>query len=101
MPTTTIRYDERTRAEVAPLLESMGLSINSYLNLALRQLVIQRRVPFSLYASTDCTGPTIVPGASPKAKKVDGRLVLPADWNDDDDEGGGRTVPNPSPSFRI
>lgn len=85
MPTTTIRYDERLRQEAAPLLDSMGLSINSYLNLALRQLVVQKKVPFTIYASAECAGPTMVAGASPKAKKVDGKLVFPSDWDDDDD----------------
>lgn len=83
MPTTTIRYDESTREQATPLLDSIGLSINSYLNLALRQLVIQKRVPFTIYASA--SEPATVPGASPKAKKVDGRLVFPADWNDDNE----------------
>lgn len=85
MPTTTIRYDERIRQEATPLLESIGLSINSYLNLALRQLVVQKKVPFTLYASTEYANPSMIEGASPKAKKVDGKLVFPSDWNDNDD----------------
>lgn len=86
MPTTTIRYDEKLRDEVSPLLESIGLSINSYLNLALRQLVIQGRVPFALYAERRDASVKIIPNASPRARKVDGRLVFPADWDDGDDE---------------
>ncbi len=86
MPTTTIRYDEKLRDEVSPLLESIGLSINSYLNLALRQLVIQGRVPFALYAERRDESVKIIPNASPHARKVDGRLVFPADWDDGDDE---------------
>lgn len=31
----------------------MGLSINGYFNLAARQLVIQKRVPFELLAESD------------------------------------------------
>lgn len=87
MPTTTIRYDERTRDEVAPILDSIGMSLNTYLNLALRQLAIQGRVPFSLYGSRSLLpGTRPVAGASPRAKKVEGRLVFPADWCEDDDD---------------
>lgn len=87
MPTTTIRYDERTRDKVAPILDSIGLSLNAYLNLALRQLTIQGRVPFALYGErTSPAAARLIPGASPRAKKVDGKLVFPANWAEDDDE---------------
>lgn len=71
MPTTTIRYDEAVRDQAAPLLEKMGISLNTYLNMALHQLVVQWRV---------------VPGASPRATVRNGHIVVPADWDDDDDE---------------
>ena len=86
MPTATIRYDERVREEVAPLLDSMGLSLNAYLNLALNQLAIQGRVPFEIEGRRPAGRYVPVKGASPRARVVDGRLVVPADWDDDDDE---------------
>ena len=81
MPTTTIRYDESVRDEAAPLLDSMGLSLNAYLNLALRQLVVQGRVPFEIEGRRPAGRYVPVKGASPRA-----RVVVPADWDDDDDE---------------
>lgn len=48
MQTTTIRIDRQEKAEAASILESIGLSFNAYLNLAVKQLINQRRVPFDL-----------------------------------------------------
>ena len=50
MAATTIRMDDNIKAQAGDLLESMGLSINAYVNLALRQLVNQRRIPFEIVA---------------------------------------------------
>lgn len=50
---TTIRTDETLKAQAVNILDSIGLSFNAYLNLALRQLVNQRRVPFDLVASDE------------------------------------------------
>lgn len=85
MPTTTIRYDERVRDEATPLLNSMGMSLNTYLNLALNQLVVQRRVPFEIKAAPAAGAPRwrIVPEAVPEARVEGGRVVVPADWDDD------------------
>lgn len=85
MPTTTIRYDEAVRDQAAPLLESMGISLNTYLNMALRQLVVQRRVPFEVKGEPD-EGWYVVPGASPRVRREGDRFIVPADWADDDDE---------------
>lgn len=53
MSATTIRMDDSIKAQAGDLLESMGLSINAYVNLALRQLVNQRRIPFEIVASQE------------------------------------------------
>ena len=53
MAATTIRMDDNIKAQAGDLLESMGLSINAYVNLALRQLVNQRRIPFEIVASQE------------------------------------------------
>lgn len=85
MPTTTIRYDEAVRDQAAPLLESMGISLNTYLNMALHQLVVQRRIPFEVKGES-AEGWYVVPGASPMATVRNGHIVVPSDWDDDDDE---------------
>lgn len=51
--TTTIRMDESLKDQATALLESIGLSFNSYLNLSVRQLVNQRRIPFEIVAKTE------------------------------------------------
>lgn len=53
MKPTTVRFDERLRSEATEVLDSIGLSLNAYLTLSLRQLVNQRRVPFELVAAPD------------------------------------------------
>ena len=50
---TTVRVDEQLKTEATRILDSIGLSFNSYLNLALKQLVNQRRVPFELVCGCD------------------------------------------------
>lgn len=53
MKSTTVRFDEDLKAEAMGILDSIGLGLNAYLTLALRQLVNQRRVPFDLVAAPD------------------------------------------------
>ena len=48
MKTTTIRMDEELKRETVSILESLGLSFNTYVAMASRQLVTQRRVPFDI-----------------------------------------------------
>lgn len=48
MKPTTVRFDESLKKDAVGILDSIGLSLNSYLTLALKQLVNQRRVPFDL-----------------------------------------------------
>lgn len=50
---TTIRLDDKLKQELTKELKSMGLSINGYFNLAARQLVIQKKVPFEVLAKSD------------------------------------------------
>ncbi|MEY8436292.1 type II toxin-antitoxin system RelB/DinJ family antitoxin [Atopobiaceae bacterium 24-176] len=49
---TTVRIDNNDRAEAADLLESMGISFNGYLTMAVKQLVNQRRIPFDIVPAT-------------------------------------------------
>lgn len=45
---TTIRIEESLKTQASAILESIGLSYNSYVTLATKQLVNQRKVPFEL-----------------------------------------------------
>ena len=45
---TTIRIDDQLKKEATAVLDEVGLNLNRYLNLALRQLVVQKRVPFEI-----------------------------------------------------
>lgn len=45
---TTIRLDDELKKKLTEELKTMGLSINGYFNLAARQLVIQKKVPFEM-----------------------------------------------------
>lgn len=48
MSPTTVRFDRDLKADAVSILDSIGLGLNAYLTLALRQLVNQRRIPFEL-----------------------------------------------------
>lgn len=48
MKPTTVRFDEGLKSQAVAILDSIGLNLNTYLTLSLRQLVNQRRVPFEL-----------------------------------------------------
>lgn len=87
MVATTVRYDENLRSKVIPILDSMGLSLNAYLNLALHQLAIQGKVPFEVYASPSSLLSNMSSFSNyPSMNKVNGKLVAPADWHEDEDE---------------
>ena len=45
---TTVRLEEGLKEQATEFLDSVGLSLNSYLNLAVRQLVNQRKIPFEI-----------------------------------------------------
>lgn len=48
MKTTTIRMDDNLKREVTEMLDSLGLSFSSYVTMASKQLVTQRRIPFEV-----------------------------------------------------
>lgn len=50
---TTIRIDEADKRMATEILDSLGISFNSYLNMAVKQLVNKRCVPFELDAPRD------------------------------------------------
>ena len=50
---TTVRIEESLKNQAAEILDSIGLGFNAYLNLAVRQLVNQRRIPFELKAADE------------------------------------------------
>ena len=53
--TITIRLDSDLKKKLVRELQSIGLSIEEYFNLAAHQLVIQKRVPFELLAEPTTT----------------------------------------------
>ena len=50
MATTTITLDEDVKRETIEILNSIGMTLSGYFNLAARQLCIKRRVPFEIEA---------------------------------------------------
>ena len=50
MSTTTITLDDDVKQETVDILDSIGMSLSGYFNLAARQLCIRRRVPFDIVA---------------------------------------------------
>lgn len=48
MELTAVRFDKSLTSEVVSILDSIGLGLNAYLTLSLKQLVNQRRGPFEL-----------------------------------------------------
>lgn len=50
MVTTTIRMDENLKHDVIDILQSMGMSFNTFVTLAARQVVTQGRIPFEIVA---------------------------------------------------
>ncbi len=50
MATTTITLDDDVKRETTEILNSIGMTLSGYFNLAARQLCIKRRVPFEIEA---------------------------------------------------
>ncbi len=50
MGTSTITLDDDIKRETVDILDSIGMSLSDYFNLAARQLCIRRRVPFDIVA---------------------------------------------------
>lgn len=53
MKPTTVRIEDELKSQAVSILDSIGLSFNSYVQLATRQLVNQRRIPFELVAASE------------------------------------------------
>ena len=53
MKSTTIRMDDELKRETVEMLDALGLSFNSYVTMASKQLVTQRRVPFDIIVPDD------------------------------------------------
>lgn len=51
--TTTLRFDDDVKREASGILASMGISFNGYLNMAVHQLINQRRIPFDIVPARD------------------------------------------------
>lgn len=49
---TTLRFEDTDKAEATNILKSMGLTFNGYLNLSVKQLLNQRRIPFEIVPSS-------------------------------------------------
>lgn len=107
MGATTIRMDDDLKSQVNALLDSMGLSFNTFVNMASIQLVSQRRIPFEVkepaptlpvaghasvngivYEGLDERG---YPKVSVPTSMVldperadDGTMILPKEWHDDE-----------------
>ena len=107
MSATTIRMDDDLKAQVNALLDSMGLSFNTLVNMASIQLVSQRRIPFEIkepapalptaghastngvvYEGLDERGyPKVTVPASmvlDPERADDGVMILPKEWRDDE-----------------
>lgn len=51
--TATLHFDETDVRAAADLLQAMGFTLDEYLHMAVRQLIIQRRVPFEVLPVED------------------------------------------------
>jgi len=45
-----VQVDAKVKAEATKILSELGISMSTYINMALNQLVIQKRIPFELVA---------------------------------------------------
>ena len=48
---TTIRLEESDKIQATDILKSMGLTLSGYLNMAVKQLINQQKVPFEIVAA--------------------------------------------------
>lgn len=64
MATTTITLDDAVKQETTEILDAIGLSLSGYFNLAARQLIIKRRIPFDIEA------PELVPNEATRRAMV-------------------------------
>lgn len=92
---TTLSLDSQTKREGTVILDEMGLSLSTFMEMALRQLVRDRRLPFTPdlrrsfpkdsegypVFNANMNDPRIM---TPRVR--DGAVILPEGWDDDDDE---------------
>lgn len=50
---TTVRLDNELKEKLTKELSVTGLSINAYFNMAARQLILQKKIPFEVLTETD------------------------------------------------
>lgn len=50
---TTIRLNDDVKRRSLPMLESLGISLSTYVNMALVQLCRQGKIPFESYVARD------------------------------------------------
>ncbi|GBG93820.1 DNA-damage-inducible protein J [Ligilactobacillus salitolerans] len=50
---TTIRLDDELKDKLIKELSATGLSINAYFNMAARQLILQKKIPFEILTEAD------------------------------------------------
>lgn len=50
---STTRFEDADKSEATDLLKSMGLTFNGYLNMAVKQLINQRRIPFEIVPAAE------------------------------------------------
>ena len=50
---TTVRFNEADKKAATEILDSIGITFNAYLNMAVKQLINKRRVPFELEAAQE------------------------------------------------
>lgn len=55
---STVRIDKQAKQTVDAQLKQMGLSFNSFVNLAVTQFLIQGKIPFSIQAPLDIPNET-------------------------------------------
>lgn len=68
---TTLRFEEADKREAVNLLKSMGISFNGYLNMSIKQLINQRRIPFEVIpAATEPTEATRRAMVAAEAKEL-------------------------------
>ena len=48
-----MRFDEADKRAATEILDSIGITFNAYLNMAVKQLINKRRVPFELEAAPE------------------------------------------------
>lgn len=75
--TSSIRMDKKTKEAADKQLKKIGLNFNSYVNLAVTQLLIQRQVPFEIKLPENSPREKTRKAIESAEKKIQG--ILPED----------------------